>query len=62
MARVIDNNTVWYQEVAPRSFYNEEDLERTIIHNLQLIFTQFKALPFKKDLLDASRLKKTSLI
>lgn len=58
MARVIDNNTKWYQEVAPRSFYDEEDLERAIIHNLQLIFPQFKALPFKKSLLDASRLKK----
>lgn len=50
MARVIDKNHVWYQEVAPRSFYSEEDLERAIIQNLQLIFPQFKAFPFKKEL------------
>lgn len=58
MARVIDNKSIWYQEVAPRSFYNEEDLERAIIHNLEIIFPQFKALPFKKSLFDSSRHKK----
>ncbi len=50
MSRVIDKNKVWYQEVAPRSFYNEEDLERAIIQNLEIIFPQFIAFPFKKSL------------
>lgn len=58
MARAIDNKSIWYQEVAPRSFYNEEDLERAIIHNLEVIFPQFKALPFKKTLFDPLRHKK----
>lgn len=57
MAKAIDNNSIWYQEVAPRSFYDEEDLERAIIHNLQIIFPQFKALPFKKKLFDTARHK-----
>lgn len=56
MARAIDNNSVWYQEVAPRSFYDEEDLERAIIQNLAIIFPQFIALPFKKPLVDSARL------
>lgn len=57
MAKAIDNNSIWYQEVAPRSFYDEEDLERAIIQNLEIIFPQFKALPFKKSLFDAVRHK-----
>jgi len=55
MARAIDNNSVWYQEVTPRSFYDEEGLERVIIQNLEIIFPQFKALVFKKPLFDPTR-------
>lgn len=58
MAKVIDDNSIWYQEVAPRSFYDEEDLERSIIHNIEIIFPQFKALPFKKTLYDPLKHKK----
>jgi hypothetical protein len=58
MAKAIDNKNIWYQEVSPRSFYDEEDLERAIIHNLQIIFPQFKALPFKKSLFDIARHKR----
>jgi hypothetical protein len=57
MARVIDKNKVWYLEVAPRSFYDEEALERAIIQNLEIIFPQFKAFPFKKSLQDFRRLR-----
>lgn len=57
MAKAIDKNNVWYQEVAPRSFYKEEDLERVIIQNLEIIFPHFKALPFKKKLFDSARNK-----
>lgn len=57
MARAIDNRSIWYQEVSPRSFYDEEALERSIIQNLEIIFPQFKALPFKKSLFDPVRHK-----
>lgn len=57
MSKVIDYNDIWYQEVAPRSYYDEDDLERAIIQNLEIIFPQFKALLFKKSLHDAARNK-----
>lgn len=60
MAKIIDNNYVWFQEVAPRSYYNEGDLERAIIHNLEIIFPEYKALPFKKKLKDISRNKENT--
>jgi hypothetical protein len=54
MSKVIDSNDVWYHEVAPRSYYLEEDLERSIIQNLQIIFPAYKAFLFKKTLIDAT--------
>ncbi len=54
MSKVIDNNDVWYHEVAPRSYYLEEDLERSIIQNLEIIFPAYKAFLFKKTLIDAT--------
>lgn len=56
MAKAINNN-IWYQEVAPRSFYDEEDLERAIIQNIGTIFPQFNAFLFKKSLYDPTRKK-----
>lgn len=53
MARAIDFNNVWYQEVTPRSYYLENDLERVVMQNLEIIFPQFHALLFKKSLLDS---------
>ena len=52
MAKAIDFNDVWYQEVTPRSYYIENDLERTVIQNLEIIFPQFHALLFKKKLIN----------
>ena len=52
MSKVIDsiaNN--WYQEVAPRDFYLEIDLERVIMHNLSLIFPEYLPAMFKDDLI-----------
>jgi hypothetical protein len=62
MAKVIRQD-VWYQEIYPTIFYSEEDLERSIIHNLELIFPQFIAIPFKKDLRDSvnNRTKRADL-
>lgn len=60
MAKIIDSNDIWFQEVAPRSYYNEGDLERTIVQNLEIIFPEFKAIPFKKELLDPGRNKKSA--
>lgn len=57
MSKVIDSKLVWFQEVAPRSFYDEDDLERVVIQNLESIFPQFKAILFKKRLLDVARTK-----
>jgi hypothetical protein len=53
MSKIIDSVTAnWFQEVAPRDFYIEEDLERVIILNLELIFPQFKAFALKQNLLN----------
>jgi hypothetical protein len=57
MSKVIDPNTNWFQEIAPRSFYLEDDLERTVMLNLQRIFPKFIPFMFKVDLLNG----KTSL-
>jgi len=57
MAKAIDFNSVWYQEVTPRSYYLENDLERAIILNLEIIFPQFKAMLFKMKLVDSVRVK-----
>jgi hypothetical protein len=54
MSKVIDNNDIWYHEVAPRSYYLEEDLERSIIQNLEIIFPEYKAFLFKKTLIDST--------
>jgi len=54
MAKVIDSNDIWYHEVAPRSYYLEEELERSIIQNLEIIFPDYKAFLFKKTLVDAT--------
>lgn len=57
MAKAIDFNNIWYQEVTPRSYYLENDLERAIILNLEIIFPQFKAMLFKMKLVDSVRVK-----
>lgn len=44
------NDKTWFQEIYPTSFYNEDDLERAIILNLETLFSGYYALPFKKAL------------
>ncbi|MDP3462313.1 MAG: hypothetical protein Q8S18_05960 [Bacteroidales bacterium] len=52
MSKVIDSTSNnWYQEVAPRDFYLETDLERIIMHNLPLIFPEYIPVLFKDDLI-----------
>ena len=52
MSKVIDSTSNnWYQEVAPRDFYLEIDLERVIMHNLSLIFPEYIPAMFKDDLI-----------
>lgn len=52
MSKVIDSTANnWYQEVAPRDFYLEIDLERVIMHNLSLIFPEYIPAMFKDDLI-----------
>ncbi|MFT4224220.1 hypothetical protein [Dysgonomonas sp.] len=59
MSKVIDiNSDAWYQEVAPRDFYLEIDLERIIMHNLSLIFPDFIPIVFKADIIDSISNKK----
>lgn len=61
MAKLIDSSkSIWYQEVAPRSYYNESALERAILHNLGIIFPDFTAIPFKKELIDSISGKKNT--
>lgn len=51
MSKVIDSTAKnWYQEVAPRDFYKEIDLERVIMHNLSLIFPEYIPAMFKDEL------------
>lgn len=50
MAKAIHNHSTWYQEVSPDSFYTEEDLERALVHNLEIIFPEFQVIPFKLSL------------
>lgn len=50
MSHVIDPTSRWYQEVSPRDFYNENDLERTIQLNLGSMFPEFRVFPFKQKL------------
>ena len=50
MSQVIDHEYKWFQEVAPRDFYSENDLERTLMHNLELLFPDFKVFAFKQSL------------
>lgn len=53
MSKVIDSTANnWFQEVAPRAYYNENDLERIIMHNLSLIFPEYIPVIFKDDLLN----------
>jgi len=53
MSKIIDSKANnWFQEVAPRAYYSENDLERVIMHNLRLIFPEYIAVIFKDDLLN----------
>lgn len=52
MSKVIDHQAEWFQEVAPRAFYNENDLERVVMLNLHLIFPEYIAVIFKDDLIN----------
>ena len=47
MSKVLDHDTVWYQELAPRDYYNENDLERTVKLYLETIFPDYKVFSFK---------------
>lgn len=38
----------WYIEIQPTAFYREEDLERSVLLNLQSLFPDFLAVPYKK--------------
>ena len=38
----------WFEEIEPTSFYNEEDLERSVLLNLQKLFPDFIAVTFKR--------------
>lgn len=40
----------WFQEIEPTSFFSEEDLERSVLLNLQSLFPDFFAVTFKKKL------------
>ncbi|RYE57986.1 MAG: hypothetical protein EOP48_04595 [Sphingobacteriales bacterium] len=53
MSQVIDHTYKWYQEVAPRDYYIENDLERAVMHNLELLFPGFTAFAFKQKLTNA---------
>lgn len=50
MSRIIDYETSWFQELVPRDYYNEGDLERTITHYIELIFPDYIVFPFKQSL------------
>lgn len=55
MAKVIDYSDTWFQEVSPRSYYDEDDLETAVMQNLEIIFPEFTAVLFKKKLTDSVR-------
>lgn len=48
----------WYQEIQPKSFYSEEDLERAVLLNLEALFPDFHALTYKRKL--KSRISSTT--
>ncbi|MEG0849929.1 MAG: hypothetical protein RSD71_07295 [Flavobacterium sp.] len=50
MSKVLDHRDAWYQELAPRDYYLETDLERTIKLYLEVIFPDFKVFSFKQQL------------
>jgi hypothetical protein len=50
MSKIIDHETKWFQELAPRDYYNEGDLERTITHYIEIIFPDYIVFPFKQSL------------
>lgn len=52
MSQVIDYAYKWYQEVAPRDYYIENDLERAVMHNLEIFFPGFIAFAFKQRLIN----------
>lgn len=52
MSKVLDHDTVWFQELAPRDYYNENDLERTVKLYLETIFPDYKVFSFKQKLLN----------
>jgi hypothetical protein len=60
MSKVIDHKTIWYQEIASRDYYLENDLERTIMVYLELIFPDYRVFPFKQDLLNPLTGKKSA--
>jgi hypothetical protein len=60
MSKVMDHRQVWYQEVASRDYYLENDLERTIMLYLELIFPEFIVFPFKQDLINTITGKKSA--
>lgn len=53
----IEYSNPWFQEIEPTSFYSEEDLERSVILNLESVFPQFWATTFKKLLKNPTRKK-----
>lgn len=53
MARVkLDSD--WFSEIIPSSFYDEEDLERSLKLNLENLFPDFKVIDFKMDLVNSN--------
>ena len=60
MSKIIDHIANWYQEVASRDYYNENDLERTVMMHLEVIFPEFNVFPFKQSLSNNITGKKSS--
>jgi len=60
MSKVIDHETIWYQELAPRDYYNENELERAVKLNIQTMFPEFKAFSFKQKLTHAGNGNKSA--
>jgi hypothetical protein len=51
---------LWYQEIQPKSFYSEEDLERAVLLNLQSLFPDFFAVTYKRKLQNLTTKKKNA--
>jgi hypothetical protein len=50
MAKIVDPKNLWFQEVASRDYYNENDLERTVMLYMENFFPEFYVSLFKKPL------------